>query len=110
MKKSFFLFLYFISLSAYPGDENAYIYGNDGTIEGIKYNYLDNVIKFNIGDMSFDVFSKDNFFLKKCLLDNYSDSIDTGISFLTTDHEAIVFQSSGRFVLTKDVIDICNSS
>ena len=49
MKKSFFLFLYFISLSAYPGDENAYIYGNDGTIEGIKYNYLDNVIKFNIG-------------------------------------------------------------
>lgn len=39
MKKSFFLFLYFISLSAYPGDENAYIYGNDGTIEGIKYNY-----------------------------------------------------------------------
>ncbi len=32
MKKSFFLFLYFISLSAYPGDENAYIYGNDGTI------------------------------------------------------------------------------
>ena len=110
MKKSFFLFLYFISLSAYPGDENAYIYGNDGTIEGIKYNYRDNVIKFNIGDMSFDVFSKDNFFLKKCLLDNYSDSIDTGISFLTTDHEAIVFQSSGRFVLTKDVIDICNSS
>lgn len=61
MKKSFFLFLYFISLSAYHGDENAYIYGNDGTIEGIKYNYLDNVIKFNIGDMSFDVFSKDNF-------------------------------------------------
>lgn len=40
------------------GDENAYIYGNDGTIEGIKYNYLDNVIKFNIGDMSFDVSAK----------------------------------------------------
>lgn len=64
MKKSFFLFLYFISLSAYPGDENAYIYGNDGTIEGIKYNYLDNVIKFNIGDMSL-MFSAKIIFLKE---------------------------------------------
>ena len=108
MKKKLFLLLCLISLRVYPGDKDVYIYGNDGGIEGIKYNYRDNIISFNNGDLSFDVFNKKNKLLKKCFLDNYNSSIDTGISFLTNDHEAIVFQSSGRFVLTKDVIDICN--
>lgn len=75
----------------------------------IKYSYQDKMIIFDEVNIFFVVFDRSNKKIKECYPGNYNESLDDGVSFLTSDHEAVVFQSSGRFILTDDVINKCDS-
>lgn len=94
-------FMFYLVMSAYAG--------NKDMDYNIKYDYQGNIIIFDRYNIFFEVFDENKKKIKECYPSNYNEVSDKGLSFLTSDHEAVVFQSSGRFILTGDVIDKCDA-